>query len=57
MVEQIKKMVQKRQLEYIKPVEGPTAQIYRKMMNEMVRVCHELYNDSMHTSLCLQFST
>jgi cyclin T len=55
MVEQIKKMVQKRQLEYIKPVDGPTAQIYGKMMNEMVQYAMNFANDSMHTSLCLQF--
>lgn len=55
MVEQIKKMVQKRQLEYIKPVEGATAQIYGKMMNEMVQFAMNFANDSMHTSLCLQF--
>jgi cyclin T len=56
MVEQIKKMVQRRQLEYIKPVDGtPTAQIYGKMLNEMVQYAMNFANDSMHTSLCLQF--
>jgi cyclin T len=55
MVEQIKKMVQRRQLEYTNPVDGPTAQIMGRMLNEMVQYAMNFANDSMHTSLCLQF--
>jgi hypothetical protein len=47
-------MVQKRQLEYIKPVEGPTAQIYWKMMNEMVQYAMNLPTTRC-IPLCLQF--
>jgi hypothetical protein len=56
-LEQIKKMVlQQRLLEYIKPVDGqPTAQIYGKMLNEMVKYAMNFAYDSLHTSLCLQF--
>jgi hypothetical protein len=56
-LEQIKKMVVKRRLlEYIKPVDGqPTAQVYEKMLNEMVKYAMNFAYDSLHTSMCLQF--
>ncbi|CAJ1892279.1 unnamed protein product [Cylindrotheca closterium] len=56
-VDQIKKLTQTRQLVYKQPPENlnPT-QTYQKMMNELVQYSMSFANDSMHTSLCLQFS-
>lgn len=56
LVEQIKKMIHTRQLKYITPPAGSnTGQIMGKMMNELVQYSMSFANDSMHTSLCLQF--
>jgi transcription initiation factor TFIIIB Brf1 subunit/transcription initiation factor TFIIB len=58
LVEQIKRMVQTRQLEYIDASDaggGSTSQIMAKMLNEMVQYAMNFANDSMQTSLCLQF--
>ena len=56
-VDQIKKLTQTRQLVYKTPPENlNTAQTYQKMMNELVQYSMSFANDSMHTSLCLQFS-
>lgn len=48
---------QTRQLEKIdaSPTAGPSSQIMTKMMNELVQYAMNFANDSMHTSLCLQF--
>lgn len=57
LVEQIKKLIQKREVKYITPPSGSnTGQIMGKMMNELVQYGMSFANDSMHTSLCLQFS-
>jgi len=59
LVEQIKKLVQRRQLEYTKNTSSSqqisASQVYNKMMNEMVQYAMNFSNDSMHSSLCLQF--
>eukprot|EP00934_Nitzschia_sp_Nitz4_P007205 Nitzschia sp. Nitz4//scaffold48_size128905//34377//35363//NITZ4_003588-RA/size128905-processed-gene-0.75-mRNA-1//1//CDS//3329552946//7195//frame0 len=56
-VDQIRKLVEKKQLKYITPRPGlPSDQLKRKMMNDLVQYCMSCANDSMHTSLCLQFS-
>lgn len=56
-VEQIKKLTQTRQLKYKTPPPGVnTSQLMGKMMNELVQYCMTFANDSMHTSLCLQFT-
>ena len=52
LVEQIKSLVKKRELEFIQPDPTGTPE---KMMNEMVQYAMNFANDSMHTSLCLQF--
>ena len=57
LVEQIKKLIHNRQLEYITPPPGgQTSQTMSKMMNELVQYSMNFANDSVHTSLCLQFS-
>lgn len=58
LVEQIKKLIHTRQLKYITtpPAGTNTGQIMGKMMNELVQYSMSFANDSMHTSLCLQFS-
>ena len=58
LVEQIKKLIQTRALKYIKTPEGISTQqqIMGKMMNELIQCSMSFANDSMHTSLCLQFS-
>jgi len=53
LVEQIKKIVQSRQLEHIDPSQNPPKQ--EKMMKELVQNSMNFANDSMHTSICLQF--
>lgn len=62
-VEQIKKLTNKRQLKYrnVPPQSAPSAgstkeAMYNKMTNELVQFSMSFANDSMHTSLCLQFS-
>lgn len=57
LVEQIKQLVIKRELEYKSPpaTDIPTSQLASKMINEMVQYAMNFANDSMHTSLCLQF--
>jgi hypothetical protein len=56
-VEQIKKLIDTRQLKYkVAPPNLKTAQLCSKMMNELVQYSMSFANDSMHTSLCLQFS-
>jgi hypothetical protein len=56
-VEQIKKLIDTRQLKYqVAPPNLKTAQIWPKMMNELVQYSMSFANDSMHTCLCLQFS-
>jgi hypothetical protein len=58
-LEQIKKMIHNRQLEYITPPSSATnmsvSQTMSKMLNELVQLSLNCANDSMHTSLCLQF--
>lgn len=57
-VEQVKRLVHKRSIEYIQsPTPGSlsTTQLMGKMMNEMVQTAMNFANDSMQTSLCLQF--
>jgi hypothetical protein len=57
LVEQIKKLIHTRQLEYITPPKNLTSsQIMSKMLNELVQYSMNFANDSVHTSLCLQFS-
>lgn len=58
LVEQIKKLIQTRQLKYVTPPPAGlnTGQIMTKMTNELVQYSMSFANDSMHTSLCLQFS-
>jgi hypothetical protein len=57
-VDQIKKLTQTRQLVYkTPPPDMNTNQTYQKMMNELVQYSMSFANDSMHTSLCLQFSS
>jgi hypothetical protein len=58
LVDQIKKLIQTRQVEYIvaPSTAGTSSQVYNKMMNELVQYSMNFANDSMHTSLCLQFS-
>jgi len=57
-VEQIKKLTQTRALKYKTTPEGVnnTQQIMTKMTNELMQYSMSFANDSMHTSLCLQFS-
>eukprot|EP00980_Cylindrotheca_fusiformis_P029201 scaffold22750_cov209-Cylindrotheca_fusiformis.AAC.2 len=56
-VDQIKKLTQTRQLVYKNPPPNlSTRETYQKMMNELVQYSMSFANDSMHTSLCLQFS-
>jgi hypothetical protein len=55
-VEQIKKLIHARLLKYNTPPTGvSTSQLNGKMMNELVQYAMSFANDSMHTSLCLQF--
>ena len=58
LVEQIKKLIHNRQLEYITPPtsSSSTSQTMSKMLNELVQYSMNFANDSFHTSLCLQFS-
>lgn len=57
LVEQIKKLTHTRQLEYITPpANTSTSQVMSKMLNELVQYSMNFANDSVHTSLCLQFS-
>jgi len=56
LVEQIKRLTQTRQIEYITPpANAPPSQIMEKMTNNLVQYAMNFTNDSMHTSLCLQF--
>jgi cyclin T len=56
-VEHIKKLIQTRALKYVNTPEGVnTQQIMGKMMNELMQYSMSFANDSMHTSLCLQFT-
>jgi|UPI0005819D5E transcription initiation factor TFIIIB Brf1 subunit/transcription initiation factor TFIIB len=66
LVEQIQKMIHKRQLEYINPTDGvgkidgdnkapSVSQVMDKMMKSMAQYAMNFANDSMQTSLCLQF--
>ena len=50
---QIKKIVPSRQVEYINSAKNPPIQ--DKMMKELVQNAMNFANDSMHTSICLQF--
>mmetsp|Transcript_37191 Transcript_37191/g.107397 ORF Transcript_37191/g.107397 Transcript_37191/m.107397 type:complete len:338 (-) Transcript_37191:52-1065(-) len=58
LVEQIKRLIQTRQIKYIAPPPTGlnTSQLMTKMTNELVQYSMSFANDSMHTSLCLQFS-
>ena len=58
LVEQIKKMIHNRQLEYITPPtsSSSTSQTMSKMLNELVQYSMNFANDALHCSLCLQFS-
>lgn len=57
LVEQIKLLCHKKRIEYIDPAksQGNTSQVMQKMMHEMVQYAMNFANDSMQTSLCLQF--
>lgn len=56
-VEQVKKLIHTRQVKYKTPPPNlNTTQVMSKMMNELVQYSMSFANDSMHTSLCLQFS-
>lgn len=59
LVEVIKKLNQTRQLEYAVLPKGSSgasaSQMQGKMMNELVQYAMNFANDSMHTTLCLQF--
>jgi cyclin T len=58
-VEQIKKLIHNRQIKYkvAPPSNVNTSQVMtKKMLNELVQYSMSCANDSMHTSLCLQFS-
>jgi cyclin T len=50
LVETIKKLINKRAVEYVAP-----NKLRDKMMHELVQYSMNFANDSMHTSLCLQF--
>lgn len=54
LVEQIKHLVQNKKLTY-KDASAKASQQQQQMMNEMVQLAMNFANDSMHTSLCLQF--
>jgi len=67
LVEQVKKMLVARQVEYITPPPPPSTSTaagpsssppsnMAKMTNELVQYAMNFANDSMHTSLCLQFN-
>lgn len=58
LVEQIKKLIHNRQLEYITPPTSSSSasQTMSKMLNDLVQYSMNFANDSFHTSLCLQFS-
>ena len=58
LVEQIKRLVHvKRDVEYIQPPSNlPTSQMITKMFQEIAQYAMNFANDSMHTSLCLQFA-
>lgn len=61
LVDQIKKLLQTRQIEYVKPPppspsgSGGGMEEKQKMMKEMMQAAMNFANDSMQTSLCLQF--
>lgn len=60
LVDIIKKLVNRRQLEYIdpklmSPSAGSPTMIYNQMLNKLVQYSMNFANDSMQTSLCLQF--
>jgi len=62
LVEQIKLLVNKRQIEFMQPPTSEsssanlsTSQLLSQMMNKMVQAAMNFANDSMQTSLCLQF--
>eukprot|EP00527_Entomoneis_sp_CCMP2396_P006145 CAMPEP_0198144252 /NCGR_PEP_ID=MMETSP1443-20131203/14335_1 /TAXON_ID=186043 /ORGANISM="Entomoneis sp., Strain CCMP2396" /LENGTH=313 /DNA_ID=CAMNT_0043807613 /DNA_START=59 /DNA_END=997 /DNA_ORIENTATION=+ len=56
LVDLIKKLVQKRKVEYINPAPNMSPpQLTAKLSNELVQNAMNLANDSMQTSLCLQF--
>eukprot|EP00560_Eucampia_antarctica_P007616 CAMPEP_0197828144 /NCGR_PEP_ID=MMETSP1437-20131217/4779_1 /TAXON_ID=49252 ORGANISM="Eucampia antarctica, Strain CCMP1452" /NCGR_SAMPLE_ID=MMETSP1437 /ASSEMBLY_ACC=CAM_ASM_001096 /LENGTH=385 /DNA_ID=CAMNT_0043429267 /DNA_START=27 /DNA_END=1184 /DNA_ORIENTATION=+ len=59
LVEQIQRLMSSRQLEYVSPpaesASTSTASLQSKMTNELVQYAMNFANDSMHTSLCLQF--
>ena len=58
---QIKSMISSRQLEYIEPSASSTSssntfhEEFQNMMKELTQSSMNFANDSMHTSLCLQF--
>jgi hypothetical protein len=57
LVEQLKKLIHTRQLEYVTPPRNlSTSQVMSKMLNELVQYSMNFANDSVHTSLCLQFA-
>lgn len=56
-VDHIRKLVDKKLVKYKTTPTGLSSdQVKRKMMNELVQYSMSCANDSMHTSLCLQFS-
>ena len=55
LVEQIKKLNHNRMLEYEKPPPGGGAGSSAKMTQELVQYGMNFANDSLHTTLCLQF--
>lgn len=57
LVEQIKRLVHRRQVEWVDPssVTGAASAQMSAMLNKMVQYAMNFANDSMQTSLCLQF--
>lgn len=60
LVDMCKKLTQKRQVEYITPTDhaaanASTTHLYNTMLNSLVQYSMNFANDSMQTSLCLQF--
>ena len=55
LVEQIGKLVNGKKVEYKHPPSAPSTTIMSKMKNELTQYAMNFTNDSMQTSLCLQF--
>lgn len=58
LVDIIKKLIHKRQIAFVDPKDaeaGSPSLVYNQMLNKMVQYSMSFANDSMQTSLCLQF--